>query len=136
MSKPVLNWLSRREAQIMEIIYNLGSVSAADVQAAMPDPPSYSAVRAFLRILEEKGHVEHKEEGAKYVYTPTHSWASVSKSALDQVVQNFFEGSVEKTVATLISGNKRPTDGELTRLEQMIREAREAENRKEEGTDQ
>jgi predicted transcriptional regulator len=128
MSKLNISGLTPREAQIMEILYDLGSASASDIHSRMADAPSYSAVRAFLRILEEKGQVAHKQDGARYVYAPRHSWASAAKSAIEQVARTYFDDSIEKVVATLISGSKRPSDDEFARLEEMIREARKAES--------
>src|SRR5437868_545613 len=95
--------LSRRERQIMDIIYQQGQASANEVLEALSDPPSYSAVRALLRVLENKGHVRHVRDGARYLYLPTQPRTRVAHSALAQVVHTFFGGSVERTVATLIS---------------------------------
>lgn len=117
--------LSRRERQIMDIIYRRGQASAAEVLADMPDPPSYSAVRAMLRILEEKGHLEHREEGTKYVYTPTRPKESEAKSALKRVLETFFAGSAEKAIAALLSASEtRPSDAELERVAKLIDQAR------------
>ena len=128
MSRLLPHRLSRRERQIMDIIYDCGEASVAQVLEALPDPPSYSAVRAMLRILEEKGHLRHVDVDGRYVYTPTESLTQVSKSALEQVVDTFFGGSLEATVATLLSSRKkRPSEDELRRLEELIRDAREAE---------
>jgi len=117
--------LSRRERQIMEIILDLGAASAQDVRDRMEDPPSYSAVRAMLRILEEKGHVEHRQDGMRYVYAPTASLDDVRRSALSHLMHTLFDGSMEETVATLLSlKDLDVTDDELTRLQKMIEEAR------------
>ena len=117
--------LSRRERQIMQILYERGQGTVADVLAALPDPPSYSAVRRLVAILEEKGQVTHAEQGGRYIYSPAESWSAVSKSAIEQVVESFFGGSVESAVATLLSSQKtRPTDAELSRLEEMIQRAK------------
>ena len=117
--------LSRRERQIMDIVYRVGEVAVADVQAALPDPPSYSAVRALMRILEEKGHLRHREEGVKYVYLPVQARQSAARSAMRQVVQTFFGGSIEKAVSTLLSSREADlTDDELERLTAMIEKSR------------
>src|SRR3989442_15471789 len=91
--------LSRRERQIMDVLHAHRRASAAEVLAALPDPPSYSAVRALLRILEEKGHVKHRRDGARYVYVPCASRAAASRSALQRVVATFFQGSVAQAMA-------------------------------------
>lgn len=125
MTKLLPRGLSKRERQIMQILYERGQATVADVQEALPDPPGYSAVRRLIAILEEKGQVKHTEEGGRYVYSPAESWTSVSKSAIEQVVESFFGGSVESAVATLLSSRKtRPSDEELARLEAMIQKAR------------
>jgi BlaI family transcriptional regulator, penicillinase repressor len=116
--------LSRRERQIMDIIYARGEATAAEVNAALPDPPSYSAVRALLRILEEKGHLRHREDGPRYVYKPIESREKASRSALKRVVQTFFEGSFTKAVAALVDveGGKL-SPAELKRIEAIIKTA-------------
>jgi predicted transcriptional regulator len=111
----------------MDVLYSRGESSVAEVLEALPDAPSYSTVRALLKIMEDKGHVEHTESGARYVYRPAHSFGAVAKSTMEQVVQTFFGGSVEKAVATLLSMDDRPSDDELDRLEAMIQHARGAE---------
>lgn len=119
-----LTRLSRRERQILDILYARGHATAAEVQEALPDPPSYSAVRALLRILEEKGHARHEEDGRRYVFLPTQPRQSAAGSALRQVVQTFFGGSVERTVATLLSeSDTRLSDAELERLAALIADA-------------
>jgi BlaI family transcriptional regulator, penicillinase repressor len=117
--------LSRRERQIMDIIYRLGEASAIEVLREMPDPPSYSAVRALLRILEEKNHLHHRKQKAKYIYSPRQSRQRASRTVLHRVVHTFFEGSPEKVVAALldISGNNL-TDTEYDRLATLIEQAR------------
>jgi BlaI family transcriptional regulator, penicillinase repressor len=128
MSRPSTRHLSRRERQIMDILYELGHASAADVQERLPDPPGYSSVRALLRILEEKGHLSHRQEGARYVYMPTQPRSRAAQSALSQVVRTFFGGSIEKTVATLLSSeDAQLTPEELERLSALIEEARRKE---------
>jgi predicted transcriptional regulator len=118
--------LSRRERQIMEIIYARGQASASEVLEGLADPPSYSAVRALLRVLETKGHVRHVREGARYVYQPTQPRNRAARSALTQVVQTFFGGSVEQTVASLLSdADTRLSEEELSRLADLIEQAKE-----------
>jgi BlaI family transcriptional regulator, penicillinase repressor len=124
--------LSRRERQIMDIIYQRGRASAAEILAALPDPPSYSAVRAKLRVLEDKGHVRHQAEELHYVYVPTTTRETARRSALRHMLATFFDGSVEQTVAALLdlsATNLSPQD--LDRISQLIEAARE-ETRKEE----
>jgi BlaI family transcriptional regulator, penicillinase repressor len=117
---------SRRERQIMDALHQRGRATAAEVQAALPDPPSYSAVRALLRILEEKGHIKHCTEGARYVYLPRASREAARRSALRRVVSTFFQGSVAQTMAALLeTADSRLPDSELDKLEQMINQARQ-----------
>ena len=117
--------LSRRERQIMDVLHARESATAAEVRAALPNPPGYSAVRALLRILEEKGHARHREEGARYVYLPRISKAAASRSALKRVVSTFFQGSVTQTVAALLeTADIRLADSELTKLQQIIKQAK------------
>jgi len=117
--------LSRRERQIMDIIYTRGEASAAEVNADLPDNPSYSTVRTLLRILEEKGHLKHREDGQRFVYAPTRTRAAESKSALKRVVMTFFEGSLADAVAALVdtADGKLPA-GELKRIEDIIKKAK------------
>jgi predicted transcriptional regulator len=116
---------SRRERQIMDVIYRLGQASAAQVAAELPDPPSYSAVRALLRILEDKGHLTHVEEGGKYVYSPTRPRDSAGRSALRRVLETFFDNSAEKAVAALLDpSDPGITPEELDRLARLIEQAR------------
>src|ERR687891_642687 len=102
MAKPASHDLSRRERQIMDVIYERGQATAAEVAESMPDPPSYSAVRALLRILEEKGHLRHEQQGLRYLFIPTVRRGNARRSALKAVVRTFFNGSVEETVAALL----------------------------------
>lgn len=117
--------LSRRERQIMEILYQRGKASAADVREAMPDAPGYSAVRAMLRILEEKGHVKHQAEGLKYVYVPSIARDKAKRTAVKHLMETFFNGSPENVVAALldVSSTKLSPD-ELDRMAQLIDNAR------------
>jgi predicted transcriptional regulator len=119
--------LSRRERQIVDILYSQGRATAAEVQAALPDPPSYSAVRAMLRILEEKGHVRHEQDGPRYVYVPTIGRENAKRSALRHMLQTFFDGSAEQAISTLLDDSStRLSDRELDRLARMIEQARKA----------
>jgi predicted transcriptional regulator len=119
--------LSRRERQIIDILYSHGRASAAEVQAALPDPPSYSAVRAMLRILEEKGHVRHEQDGPRYVYLPTVARDNAKRSALRHMLQTFFDGSAEQAISALLDDSSaRLSDRELDRLARMIDQARRA----------
>jgi BlaI family transcriptional regulator, penicillinase repressor len=118
--------LSRRERQIMNIVHRLGRVTAADVLQEIADPPSYSAVRAMLRILEEKGQLQHEQDGPRYVYTAVTSVERAGRSALSDVVSTFFAGSAEEAVATLLDMNERKLSAEeLDRLAHLIHRARQ-----------
>ncbi len=117
--------LSRRERQIMDIIFTRGEATAAEVNAALPDQPSYSTVRTLLRILEEKGHLKHREDGLRFVYAPTRTRAAESKSALKRVVKTFFEGSFADAVAALVdSADGKLPAADLKRIEAIIRKAK------------
>ena len=123
-----LEGLSRRERQILQILYQRGKASAADVREGMDDPPSYSAVRALLRLLEEKGHVKHRAEGLKYVYVPTLARDKAKRAAVKHLLSIFFDGSPEQAVAALLD----VSSGELTR-EELDRMAEMIEKAKKEG---
>ena len=110
----------------MDVIFQRGQATAAEVAEAIPDPPSYSAVRALLRILEEKGYLRHEQQGLRYVFMPTTRRASARRSALKSVVKTFFDGSVEQTVAALL-GQQKLSREELDRLADLITRAREEE---------
>ncbi len=117
--------LSRRERQIMDILYQRGKASASEVRQAMEDAPSYSAVRAMLRVLEEKGHVRHESEGLKYVYVPTVARDKAKRTAVRRLVDTFFKDSPEQLVAALLDvSSKRLTGEELDRMAEMIERAR------------
>jgi BlaI family penicillinase repressor len=117
--------LSRRERQIMDIVYSRGGAGVADVMGALPDPPTYSAVRALLRVLEEKGHLRHKKDGARYIYLPTRPRGNAGRSALRRVLQTFYDGSAEKAVAALLDvSDSKLSPEELDRLSRLIEEAR------------
>ena len=109
----------------MDVIFARGEATASDVAAALPDPPSYSAVRAMLRILEDKGALRHREDGPRYVFMPTESRDKASRSALQRVVQTFFDGSLASAVAALVDAKDSalPPD-ELARLEAIIKKAK------------
>jgi BlaI family transcriptional regulator, penicillinase repressor len=116
-----LTGLSRRERQIMEILYRRGKASAAEVREAMSDPPSYSAVRAMLRVLEEKGHVSHENERLKYVFAPVVKPEKAKRSAMKHLVETFFRDAPEQVVAALLDvASKRLTREELDRMSEMI----------------
>ena len=120
--------LSRRERQIMEILYQHGKASASKVRELMENAPGYSAVRAMLRVLEEKGHVKHEAAGLKYVYVPTVGREKAKRSAVKHVLDTFFNGSPEQIVAALLDvSSTRLTPGELDRMAEMIEKAKREE---------
>lgn len=117
--------LSRRERQIMDVVYELGRTTAAEVQVRLPDPPSYSAVRAILRVLEGKGHLEHRQEGPRYVYSATIPVRAAGRSALRRILRTFFDDSLEDAVATLLDvSSSKLSEAELDRLVKMIDQAK------------
>ena len=117
--------LSRRERQIMEIVYGRGSATAADVLEGMPDAPSYSAVRAMMRILEEKGHLTHRHDGPRYVYSPVVPRTAARQSALKQLVKTFFDGSATQAVAALLDmSESRLSSDEANQLASLIEKAK------------
>jgi len=125
MRRSSLAQLSRRERQIMEIVYRGGRVTASEVLARLPDPPSYSAVRALLRILEDKGHLRHEVSGTRYVYLATVGKQRARRSALRSLVDTFFEGSAAKVVAALLDLSPEDlSEQELARLSRLIEQAR------------
>ena len=128
---PTAKYLNPREQQIMDIIYQKEQVTVADVLAALPDPPSNSAVRTHLRLLENKGHVTHIESEGHFIYMPIRPRSSAARSAITQLLTTFFDDSIEKAVATLLSVKETDlSEDELDRLQIMIDQARErgAEN--------
>lgn len=109
----------------MEVIYQAGEASVADVLAALPDPPSYSAVRALIRILEDKGHVRHHQDGLRYIYRPAHAREQAGRLALSRVVQSFYQGSLEHAVTALLDGSGGPLTAEqAARLTRLIEQRR------------
>ena len=116
--------LTRRERLIMDSLYRRGRATAADVMADLTGEPSYSTVRTQLRVLEEKGHVRHEEEGLKYVYLPAVPRHAARKSALRHLIDTFFDGSTEKAVAALLGGESKLSDDELDRIAGLIGRAR------------
>lgn len=125
MTKGPAPQLSRREREIMDVLYRAGKATVAEVQAGMPDPPSYSAVRTMLRILEDKGHVRHDLDGPRYVYIPTVARDKAKRSALKHVVNTFFDGSASQVMAALLEISPRDLgDEELARLRQLIDNAK------------
>jgi predicted transcriptional regulator len=122
MLKPTL---SRRERQIMEIVYRRGEVTAAEILADLPDPPSYSAVRGLLRILVEKQHLKHREDGPRYVYSPVVAREKARTRAVADLLDTFFDGSAaQAAVALLGSSRRKMSKEELDELDALIAEAR------------
>jgi predicted transcriptional regulator len=120
--------LSRRERQIMDVVYRLGRATAAEVQEALPDAPGYSAIRALLRILEEKGHLRHEQDGPRYVFLPTVARDKARRSALRQLVKTFFDGSTAQAVAALLGEpGAKLSDDDLDQLSRLIDQARKEE---------
>ena len=116
--------LSRRERQILEVIFRNGRATAQDVLAQLPDPPTYTSVRGLLRVLETKGHVRHEEEDGRYVYFPTMTRQRAAKSVLRNVVSTFFDNSPSAAMAALLGGQKSLSEEELDRLEELVSKAR------------
>ena len=117
--------LTRREREIMDILYRRGRATAHEVLAELNDPPGYSAVRALLRLLEERGHVKHSEDGQRYVYAPAVARGDARRTALTHLVKTFFAGSVEQAVATLVESSRtKLSEDELDRLADIIDRAK------------
>ena len=122
--------LSRRERQIMDIIYRIGEASVADVLKNLPDPPGYNSIRVILTILEDKGHLKHRQEGQKYIYMPIEKREQAKKSALRHMVATFFEGSAPNVLSTLLDiSASRLTEEELEELAAMIEKAKKEKQR-------
>lgn len=115
--------LGRRERQIMEAVYRLGQATVAEVRESIDDPPSYSAVRTFMNILEEKGHLTHRQVGNRFVYSPTHPRDEAGKAALQRVLQTFYEGSIANSVAALLDAESLSAE-EIDELTHLIDHAR------------
>ena len=125
MADALLTGLSRRERQIMDFLYRSGRASAAEVQAGLPEPPSNSAVRAMLRVLEDKGHVRHEQDGPRYVYVPKLARDKAKRSALRHVLRTFFDGSTEQVVAALLDARVgEASEQDLDRMARLIEKAR------------
>lgn len=117
--------LSRRERQIMDVIYAMSRATAAEVHERLPEPPSYSAVRAMLRILEEKGHLRHEQDGPRYVYMPTIGRETASRTAIEHLIRTFFDGSPASAAAALLqAADGRIAEADLEALSRMIERAR------------
>lgn len=130
MTKRSYSQLSRREREIMDVLYRIQRATAQEILSALSDPPSYSAVRTHLRILAEKGHVRHELVGKAYVYSPAPSRAKTGRGALRQVLNTFFEGSAANAVASLLDrSDGNLSDAELARLAELIESARAKEKR-------
>ena len=128
MAKSPLSAMSRRERQIMDIIYSQGQATAAEIHQRLPDPPSYSTVRTLLRVLEEKEYLTHKSDGPRYVYSPRISPEKAKRSALDQLLRTFFDNSAAKAMVALMDMSSSDlSDTELNQLAERIRQARERE---------
>src|ERR1041384_3969957 len=125
MPTPIHSTLTRRERQIMDILYRRGRATAGEVLEDLPGSPTYSTVRAQLRVLEDKGHVQHEEVGLRYVYEPKVPRNAVKNSALRHIVDTFFEGSTHKVVAALLGGeSSEVSDEELDRITDLVDKAR------------
>ena len=122
-SSPAL--LTKRERQIMDVLYRLGRATAAEIMDKVPGAPGYSTVRTQLRVLENKGHVKHQEQGLRYIYLPTIARRSARRSALTHLVDTFFDGSSAKAVAALLGGEAaRVSDEDLARIAALVKDAR------------
>ena len=125
MSSRTPQLLTKRERQIMDVLYRLGRATATEIMAEVPGAPGNSTIRTQLRVLERKGHVKHEEIGLRYIYMPTVPRHSARKSALRHVVDTFFDGSSAKAVAALLGGEAaRVTDEDLDRIAELVRNAR------------
>ncbi len=127
MTKP--EPLSRRERQILDVIYHLGRATAAEVLERLPDAPTYTTVRGLLRVLESKGHVRHEEDAGRYVYFPTTTKQRAARSALKHVVSTFFDGSPSRAMAALLGSERELSEEEIERLAELVERARQKEKR-------
>jgi predicted transcriptional regulator len=116
--------LSRRERQIIDVIYQLGTATAADIHAALPDPPTYTAVRGLLRVMVEKGHVRFERSGRRYVYLPSTPRPTAGISSIKHVIKTFFADSPAAAMAALLGSERAISDAELTRLGTLVEQAR------------
>lgn len=133
-SPAVYSQLGRRERQLMEIVYRRGRATAAEILEELPDPPSYSAVRGMLRLLEDKGYLRHEQDGPRYIYLATADLKHVSKSAVRDLVRTFFDDSASSAVAAMIGQYEgQLSDADLDRLESLIERARAAERKNSKG---
>lgn len=119
--------LSRRERQILDVIYHLGRATASEVLERLPDAPTYTTIRGLLRVLEAKGHVRHEEDGGRYVYYPTLTKQHAAKSAIKHVVSTFFEDSPSRAMAALLGGERKLSADEIERLAELVERARQKE---------
>ena len=119
--------LSRRERQILDVIYSLGRATANDVLERLADPPTYTTIRGLLRVLESKGHVRHETDGARYVYFPTTTKQRAAKSAIGHVVETFFDGSPSRAMAALLGSDRAISQEEIVRLAEIVERARRNE---------
>ena len=134
MTRFAVTTLSRRERQIMDILYRQGRATAGEVMEALSGSPTYSTVRTQLRVIEEKGHVRHEEHGLRYVYSPAVARRAARKSALRHLVETFFDGSAENAVAALLGGEgAKLSDEELERIAGLVDKSRSAKSAKKEG---
>ena len=125
MGKPHTSGLARRERQIMDVLYRLGRATAAEVQENLPGEPNYSTVRTQLRVLEEKGHVVHEDDGVRFTYLPAVPRRAARKSALRHLVETFFDGSAEQVVAAVLGGEgARISEDELDRIAELVAKAK------------
>lgn len=126
MTGPSMTTLSRRERQILDILYSRGRATAAEILAALPDPPSYSAARALLRILEQKGHIRHESDGPRYVFVPRVSRQKARATALKHMLTTFFDGSAAEAAAALVDGSAaKLSSEELDQLQGLIERTRQ-----------
>jgi BlaI family penicillinase repressor len=122
---PRLPALSRRERQVMDILFRRGEATAAEVMSDLPDPPTYSSVRSILKILVEKGHATFREEGLRYVYLPAANTTELREEALKHLIRTFFDGSVDQTIAAVLKiSDAKLSDDEIARIQDRIRKAR------------